>query len=52
MCHHLYVDDMLIFGTSLKVVCETKKFLRFKFDMKDLARKGKGGSRNQHNQNT
>ncbi|KAL6336378.1 hypothetical protein AAG906_014550 [Vitis piasezkii] len=23
----LYVDDMLIFGTSLKVVCETKKFL-------------------------
>ena len=23
----LYVDDMLIFGTSLEVVCETKKFL-------------------------
>ncbi|RVW95091.1 Retrovirus-related Pol polyprotein from transposon TNT 1-94 [Vitis vinifera] len=32
----LYVDDMLIFGTSLEVVCETKKFLSFKFDMKDL----------------
>ncbi|RVX23100.1 Retrovirus-related Pol polyprotein from transposon TNT 1-94 [Vitis vinifera] len=25
--HLLYVDDMLIFGTSLQVVCETKKFL-------------------------
>ncbi|KAL6312557.1 hypothetical protein AAG906_030722 [Vitis piasezkii] len=23
----LYVDDMLIFGTSLEIVCETKKFL-------------------------
>ena len=33
---YLYVDDMLIFGTSLEVVCETKKFLGFKFDMKDL----------------
>ena len=32
----LYVDDMLIFGTSLKVICETKKLLRFKFNMKDL----------------
>ena len=32
----LYVDDMLIFGTSLKVICETKKFLGFKFDMKNL----------------
>ena len=32
----LYVDEMLIFGTSLKVVCETKKFLGSKFDMKDL----------------
>ena len=32
----LYVDDMLIFGTSLEVVCETKKFLGPKFDMKDL----------------
>ena len=31
-----YVDDMLIFGTSLEVVCETKKFLGSKFDMKDL----------------
>ena len=27
---------MLIFGTSLKVVCETKKLLGSKFDMKDL----------------
>ena len=32
----LYVDDMLIFGTSLEVVCETKKFLGSKFDMKGL----------------
>ncbi|WJZ95597.1 hypothetical protein VitviT2T_014356 [Vitis vinifera] len=32
----LYVDDMLIFGTSLEVVCETKKFLVSKFDMNDL----------------
>ena len=32
----LYVDDMLIFGTSLEIVCETKKFLGSKFDMKDL----------------
>ncbi|RVW82983.1 Retrovirus-related Pol polyprotein from transposon TNT 1-94 [Vitis vinifera] len=32
----LYVDDMLIFGTSLEVVCETKKFLGSKSDMKDL----------------
>ena len=32
----LYVDDMLIFGISLEVVCETKKFLSSKFDMKDL----------------
>ena len=33
---YLYVDDMLIFGTTLEVVCETKKFLNSKFDMKDL----------------
>ncbi|RVW42781.1 Retrovirus-related Pol polyprotein from transposon TNT 1-94 [Vitis vinifera] len=33
---YLYVDDMLIFGTSLEIVCETKKFLGSKFDMKDL----------------
>ena len=32
----IYVDDMLIFRTSLEVVCETKKFLGSKFDMKDL----------------
>ena len=34
---YLYVDDM-IFGTSLKVVCETKKFLGSKFDMKYLGK--------------
>ena len=34
----LYVDDMMIFGTSQKVVCETKKFLGFKLDMKDLGK--------------
>ena len=32
----LYVDDMLIYGTSLQVAIETKSFLRSKFDMKDL----------------
>ena len=32
----LYVDDILIFGTNLEVVCENKKFLGSKFDMKDL----------------
>ena len=37
----LYVDDMLIFGTNLQVVIETKSFLISKFDMKDL-----GDSRN------
>ena len=31
-----YVDDMLIFGTRLEVVCETNKFIGSKFDMKDL----------------
>ena len=35
---YLYVDDMLIFETSLEVVCETKKFLGSKFDMKDLGK--------------
>ena len=32
----LYVDGMLIFGTNLQVVSNTKSFLRSKFDMKDL----------------
>ena len=32
----LCVDGMLIFGTNLQVVIETKSFLRSKFDMKDL----------------
>ena len=32
----LYIDDMLIFGTNLQVIIETKSFLRSKFYMKDL----------------
>ena len=32
----LYVDDILIFGTSLQVVHETKTFLASKFEMKDM----------------
>ncbi|RDX66705.1 hypothetical protein CR513_54498, partial [Mucuna pruriens] len=32
----LYVDDMLIFETSLKVMFEIKKFVSFKFEMKEL----------------
>ena len=32
----LYVDDLLIFGTSLDVVHNTKRFLGFNFDMKDM----------------
>jgi hypothetical protein len=32
----LYVDDLLIFGTSLDVVNEVKTFLCQSFDMKDL----------------
>ena len=32
----LYVDDMLIFGTNLQIVIDTKSFLKKKFDMKDL----------------
>jgi hypothetical protein len=32
----LYVDDMLIFGTNMKGVCETKKYLTSLFKMKDL----------------
>ena len=32
----LYVNDLLIFGTSLDVVHDTKYFLAFNFDMKDL----------------
>ena len=34
----LYIDDMLIFGTNLKGVIETKSSLRSKFDMKDLGK--------------
>jgi hypothetical protein len=32
----LYVDDILIFGTSLDVINEIKTFLCQNFDMKDL----------------
>ena len=32
----LYVDDMLIFGTSLSVLHCTKRFLASQFDMKDM----------------
>ena len=32
----LYVDDILIFGSSLKVIEEVKKFLIYNFKMKDL----------------
>ena len=34
----LYVDDMLIFGTSLDVVHSTKRFLASQFDMKDMSK--------------
>jgi hypothetical protein len=32
----LYVDDLLIFGTNIDVVHETKRFLSSNFDMKDM----------------
>jgi hypothetical protein len=32
----LYVDDILIFGSSLKVIEEVNKFLSSNFEMKDL----------------
>jgi hypothetical protein len=32
----LYVDDILIFGTSLNVIKEVKEFLSQSFQMKDL----------------
>jgi hypothetical protein len=32
----LYVDDILIFGTELEDIMETKVFLSKNFDMKDL----------------
>jgi hypothetical protein len=34
----LYVDDILIFGTSLDVVNEVKMFLCQSFDMKDIGK--------------
>ncbi|CAM8965984.1 unnamed protein product [Rhodiola kirilowii] len=32
----LYVDDMLIFGTNIKCINQTKEFLSSKFSMKDM----------------
>jgi hypothetical protein len=32
----LYVDDILILGTSLDVIIETKDFMSNNFEMKDL----------------
>ena len=32
----LYVDDLLIFGSNMNVIVETKNVLRSHFDMKDL----------------
>jgi hypothetical protein len=32
----LYVDNILIFGTSLNVIKEVKEFLSQNFEMKDL----------------
>jgi hypothetical protein len=32
----LYIDNILIFGTSLDVINEVKTFLCQRFDMKDL----------------
>jgi hypothetical protein len=34
----LYVDDILIFGTELEAIMETKVFLCKNFDMKDLGK--------------
>jgi hypothetical protein len=34
----LYVDDMLIFGTSLDVINEVNTFFCQSFDMKDLGK--------------
>jgi len=36
----LYVDDILIFGTSLDVIKEVKDFLSNNFEMKDLGEAG------------
>ena len=33
---NLYVDDMLIFGSNMHVINETKNMLKSDFDMKDL----------------
>ena len=37
----LYVDDILIFGTSTTVIDEIKSFLSRCFDMKDLGQIGR-----------
>jgi hypothetical protein len=36
----LYVDDILVFGTSLNVIKEVKDFLSQNFEMKDLREAG------------
>jgi hypothetical protein len=36
----LYVDDILIFGTSLNLIKEVKEFLSQNFEMKDLEEAG------------
>lgn len=33
---YLYVDDMLILGTTVNIVNDTKNFLSSKFEMKDI----------------
>jgi len=33
----LYIDDILVFGTSMDVMHSTKRFLASKFDMKDMS---------------
>jgi hypothetical protein len=33
----LYVNDMLVFGTSMNVVHSIKRFLASNFDMKDMS---------------
>jgi len=33
----LYIDNILVFGTSMDVMHNTKRFLASKFDMKDMS---------------
>ena len=32
----LYVDDILLFGTNIEIINETKSFLKMHFEMKDM----------------